>query len=524
MRSANRVQVRVESGPEASADPAHVLLREPGHAILSILESVTDGLVVADLSGRFLLFNQAAERILGVGLTEAEPAAWTTTYGLFLPDAATPFPPEDLPLARALRGETVVDEEIFVRNPRLPEGTWISVNATPWKDTDGLALGAIAVFREVTAHKAAAETVQRLSRAVEQTADSVVITDRDGKILYVNPAFEQTTGYSQTEAVGRTPRLLRSGRQDAGFYAEMWSTLLAGRVFQGTIVNRKKSGELYYAEQTISPMKDGAGNVTHFVSVGKDITELRKAAEQELEVQLARRVQLRLYPRHAPRFAGVDIAGVALPSTTMCGDYYDYLAMPEGRLGVVIGDVSGHGLGPALVMAETRACLRSCMETHADPDEILQRVNTALLEDLQSGYFVTLVLASLDVRSGTLVYASAGHPTGYVLDASGAVKHAMESTRIPLGVLSDLRGEPERRVAIEPGDTLVLLTDGFLESRGPAGDSLGIEQVLEIVRRRRTEPAQRILDHLYAGARAFFQDGPPQDDLTAVICKVTAAG
>ena len=135
--------------------------------------------------------------------------------------------------------------------------------------------------RDITERKRTEEQLVKLSRAVEQTADGVFITDRNGTIEYVNPAFEQMTGYAAAEALGQTLRLLRSERHDRDFYQRLWNTVLAGQVFRAVLTNRKKCGELLYADQTITPLKDAAGQVTHFVATVKDITE-SKAAEEEL--------------------------------------------------------------------------------------------------------------------------------------------------------------------------------------------------------------------------------------------------
>jgi PAS domain S-box-containing protein len=495
-------------------------LRNHAEEVHPILESIADGIVVVSLEGRLIGLNGAAERILGLDHEDLPPAAWPEAYGLFLPDTITPYPAEDLPLARAIRGEAITNAQIFVRNPNVPDGAWFSVNGTPWIDGAGRPRGGIVVFREITAHKRADAEVARLANALEETADSVVITDKEGLILYVNRGFEQMTGYTREEAIGCTPALLKSGKQDAAFYRGMWTTLLGGEVFRSTLVNRKKSGEQFHAEQTITPMKDSAGTITHFVSVGKDVTELRKAQERELEMRLAGRVQQRLYPRSDPSIPGLDIAGAAWPSTLTCGDYFDYLAMPENRLGIVVADVSGHGLGPALVMAGTRALLRSHTQIHADPAAILDHINETLLEDLESGSFVTMLFASLDVQTRSLAYVNAGHPPGYVLDRAGVPKFTLDSSRVPLGVRFAVEWPRPEDIQLEPGDILVFLTDGIPESQGPGGEFFGVEKALALVHDLRHEPARRILDELYQAVRAFQQGEPQVDDLTAVICKV----
>jgi len=122
-----------------------------------------------------------------------------------------------------------------------------------------------------------------LSAAVEQTADDIVITDKDGIIEYVNPSFETTTGYAKEEVFGKTPRVLKSGHHKADFYRTLWETILSGKPFKHVLTNKKKNGELFYADQTITPLKNTRGEITHFVSVWKDITE-RVRRREEMEV------------------------------------------------------------------------------------------------------------------------------------------------------------------------------------------------------------------------------------------------
>src|SRR3990167_4068671 len=126
------------------------------------------------------------------------------------------------------------------------------------------------------------QTIKILSTALEEIADNVMITDRDGIIEYVNPAFEATTGYSRQELLGQNPKILRSGQHDSVYYKKLWETILSGQTFRSMTINRKKNGDIYYADQTISPVRDDSGGIVHFVSVWKDITK-RIVAENKLE-------------------------------------------------------------------------------------------------------------------------------------------------------------------------------------------------------------------------------------------------
>jgi len=485
-----------------------------------VLRSVSDGVVVADKKGRFVFVNDAARRLLGsaswdVPLTE-RPAA----FGLYLPDSRTLCPAERLPLARAVAGESVRDAELFVRNAQVVAGAWVEVSAGPLVDEYGTPQGGVAAFRDVTDRRQTQEAIRRLSSAVEQTADAVVITDLRGRIEYVNPSFEESTGYSRDEVLGRTPAILKSGRHEPEFYRSFWATILSGEVFRGTIINRKKDGELYHAEQTVTPIRTDTGELTHFVSVARDMTERRKAQEQETELRLASQVHRRLFPQAWPRVHGLDIAGEALPATTVCGDYLDHVDMSGGALGIVIGDASGHGMGPALVMAQIRAYLRSLAGTGQDPGQILRWLNETLVSDLEDNHYATLLLATFEPSGYCLSYASAGHTPGFLLDAAGDVKAVLESTGLPLGMFADRDYETRRDLSLDPGDLLVLTTDGVTEARGPDGSQFGQEAVIEAVRRRRRAKSVRdILVGLRGRLREFVDDQPQDDDMTIVLAR-----
>jgi len=131
----------------------------------------------------------------------------------------------------------------------------------------------------------AEESLRKLSRAVEQSADTVVVTDCYGVIEYVNPAFESLTGYRHEEVCGKTPRILKSGEQGPETYQEMWRTILAGNVYRSILVNRKKNGELYYVEESICPVRDSGGQITHFIANGRDLTERLHLEAQLLQSQ-----------------------------------------------------------------------------------------------------------------------------------------------------------------------------------------------------------------------------------------------
>ena len=248
--------------------------------LTAVFKNLAVGVVVCDTDGHFVFFSPEAERILGIGAMHADSAEWSATYGCYRPDMVTLYPPEELPLARAMRGEEALHELIFIRNPQRPAGLWIDVSGTPLRDSSGTICGGVVVFSDVSVpenllrneaaveafltpvqdpcdpvedrHELVSERFARfrtmfdqLARAVDQTADSILITDSRGIIEYVNPAFEKVTGFSAAEVLGRKPSVLKSGQHDAEFYRDLWGKLISGDSFQGTIINRKKSGDCF---------------------------------------------------------------------------------------------------------------------------------------------------------------------------------------------------------------------------------------------------------------------------------------
>jgi PAS domain S-box-containing protein len=495
------------------------LERRHSRLMNNILESLSDGIIVADTTGRILTANMAATAVAGKEAKHIPPSAWSEAYGLFEPGTETLFPADELPLARAIHGQATDNVEVLVRNPQVPEGTSVSVSGAPLLSGSGRVRGGVVVFRDITESKKAEEGMERLSSAVEQTADSVLITDVRGTIEYVNPAFEATTGYSSAEAVGCNPNILKSGLQSPEYYRDLWATILAGEPFRGHTVNRKKNGELYHAEQTITGIKDRNGNIIHFVSVIKDMTERRKLQEQEIEMEFAAKVQRELFPAAPPVLPGYDLAGAAFPAEATSGDYFDFIRISDEALAIVVADVTGHGVGPALVMAEVRAYLRSLFHTNDDLVSIMSTINRFLAADLDDNLFVTMLLTKLEPASGRCTYVNSGHPCGYVVDRSGEIVAELKSVCVPLGLFPELPQCNEDEFALGDGDIALLVTDGVLESESPHGEEFGAERLLEVLREHSRRPAREIVDRVYAAVREFAEDAKQVDDVTIVICK-----
>lgn len=253
-----------------------------------LLESTEDGIYVIDTQGHCTFINKAGAGMTGYSQEELIGRHMHDAIHYKRPDGSR-YDVCDCPIYRAFQEQKGcrVDTEVFWRKDG--GSLHVEYSSSPIIDND-VVKGSVITFRDISKRLAAEREMKKLSRAVEESVESVVVTDREGVIEYVNPAFERVSGYSSAEAVGKKPNILKSGKHPREIYKGLWDTITAGDVWHGELINRKKNGELYYEEVTISPIKDGSGKITNFVSMKNDVTA-RKKAEEELErktLELAR--------------------------------------------------------------------------------------------------------------------------------------------------------------------------------------------------------------------------------------------
>lgn len=262
---------------------------EPGHArdlsqqratlLQAILDSIGEGLAVADETGQFLQWNPAAERILGLGALDVPPERWTEEYGIYHLDQTTPYPPEDLPLARAIRGEDVDNVELFVRHAALPEGAWVIVTGRPLRDVSGKLRGGVVIFRDVSDVKRGREEVAQLAALVEASDDAIIGEALDGTITSWNAGAARLFGYSPEEVTGRPVSVLvPPGRIDD--LSVISERIRRGeRVERYETVRRRKDGRDIVVSLTVSPLYNAAGTPIGACKVARDITEQKRIDE-----------------------------------------------------------------------------------------------------------------------------------------------------------------------------------------------------------------------------------------------------
>lgn len=237
-------------------------------------------------------------------------------------------------------------------------------------------------------------------------------------------------------------------------------------------------------------------------------SERRKTEQLRRDLKEAQVIQAGLLPDQPPEVPGFNITGICLPSRTVGGDWFDYLPLPDGRLAIILADVSGKGMGAALLMTSTRSILRLVAREESSPGTVLSEANRVLVDDLPPSKFVTMIYAVLDPTRRTVTFANAGHHPPVLADANGVHTLKMQP-ELPLGLRAG--SYTERKIELSVGCRLFLYSDGVIEARNPSSEEYGELRLLDYAG---TMPASARL--LLQDVLSFTRDQPIVDDITIV--------
>ena len=509
---------------------AEAALRASEARLRDILDHAPVVAHVKDLEGRYLLVNRRWETLFHFRRDEVVGKSGSDVHPAAEADALRA---NDLQVFQA--GGPLEFEEVVSQD----DGPHIYLSEKfVLADESGKPYAVCGISTDITDRKRAEEAVRDSEALYHSLVEGLPVCllrkDLRGRFTFANRAFCAALKKPLAEIVGKT---------DADFYPPLLAgkylrddrrVAETGAVLEDVEEHLDPEGAKTYVQVIKAPLYDVRGQVIGVQGVYWDITP-HKRAEAEAgraaaEFRVARRIQQKLFPRTVPELPGLDIAvatfgfdigGASYPAEAIGGDYYDFVPLRGGSLGIAIGDVSGHGVGPALLMAEVRAFFRAFAQTEADVGAILGLMNRVLVPDIDEDRFVTLLLARLDPHTRRFSYASAGHQPGFILDAVGNVRRTLGSTGTPLGLFPDDAFPAGEEVQLAPGDLVLLVTDGVMEARDPGGARFGVQRTLNLVRAYRQESAGAIVENLYHGVRAFGQTLPQYDDVTATVIKVS---
>ncbi|RIK41807.1 MAG: hypothetical protein DCC58_11955 [Chloroflexi bacterium] len=247
--------------------------------------------------------------------------------------------------------------------------------------------------------------------------------------------------------------------------------------------------------------------------------EARERESIAQELRIAHLIQQTLLPKQLPDLPGWHISAYYQPARAVGGDFYDFIELPDGKIGLVVGDASSKGVPAALVMATTRTMLRASAQRLVEPGIVLERTNEVLCADIPRNMFVTCLYAVLDPTSGHIQYANAGHNLPYLRTASGVVE--MRATGWPLGLMPGMTYE-EKQIIVSPGDNVLLYSDGLVEAHDPQGDMFGSNRLTALM--HDVASASTLIDRMLTHLTLFTgPDHEQEDDITLVALERSAA-
>ena len=283
------------------------------------------------------------------------------------------------------------------------------------------------------------------------------------------------------------------------------------------VLNKREGPFTKYDESLLLALGSHAAIALDQAELIEHYVEKKKMAAA---LKVAHDIQARVLPRKSPGVPGFDICGRCWPCDETGGDYFDFIELEDGCLGIAMGDVTGHGVGPALLMMEGRSLLRALVRTRPGVREAMSRMNELLAQDVQEGMFITLVYATLDPRSKRLSFFSAGHePALLYRSATGQLEQLVSAT-MPMGILPGLDCPEPVELSLDSGDVLLLYTDGSEEAANADGEMFGEQRLHATLIAGASGSAAEIVASVHDAVHEFCGDVPLEDDLTLVAIKV----
>ncbi|HEV8375602.1 MAG TPA: GAF domain-containing SpoIIE family protein phosphatase [Candidatus Polarisedimenticolia bacterium] len=249
------------------------------------------------------------------------------------------------------------------------------------------------------------------------------------------------------------------------------------------------------------------------------LAEMLESEKMKRELAVARDIQARVLPKAVPRLAGYDLAGWSRPANQTGGDIFDIIALDGNRLMLLLGDATGHGVGPALSVTQVRAMLRMAVRLGADLDDAFRHINDQLVDDLPDNRFVTAFLGLLDTQKHRIVYHSGGQGPLLHFHAESSRCEWLPASTIPMGFLAGMPLPEPCQHSLGPGDILGLITDGIFEYENPDFEAFGQGRVDALVVKHQHEPMAKLLEKIVHEVERFGGLAPQNDDMTMLLVR-----
>ena len=368
----------------------------------------------------------------------------------------------------------------------------------------------------------------RLRQIIDLMPNYIYANDEEGRIILANKALAELYQRNIEDLEGEYLLNVTQHREQSERFLEINQQVMQS----GKPVHIKHmpvldtSGEPRIIEFYCIPFTDiDTGRPTVF-GIATDITEqienedaLLEKLNQDKELQVARQIQQQLMPEHDPDLNNFDIAGWSLAANQTGGDYYDWLVLPDGKLLFNIADVTGHGVGSAIIASICRSYFRALAQGGLTLKAIVENINRMIMPDLTDGKIITAAMGILDPEECMLNFFSAGHGSVFYFSAANKQIEQWQAHDIPIGVATDMQAEPTCGYRFEKGDILAIVTDGFFEWENHHSEQYGTERLCRIITDYHELHPKKLIQQLYVRVQEHGNGISQSDDLTALIIK-----
>ena len=380
-----------------------------------------------------------------------------------------------------------------------------------------------------------ADFLNLLEKAANTTSEGITIstmTEEDRPLIYANEGFERLTGYTIDEVVGKNCRFLQGEKTEEAAVDELRQAINNGKGCTVELLNYKKDGTPFWNRLSISPLKNKKGEVTHYVGIQSDVTELKETKERlerankDLEIfrdkitkelDQASKAQQIILPTKLPSNKHINFSAIYKPMDQIGGDFYDIIELRKGLFGILVADVTGHGIPAALLTFMTSLAFQNSVRNVDSSELLISLTNDKLIDKMPKGAFITMFYAIYDSNSKILTYTQAGHPPGFVV-------RSITKEVIPLytdGGIVGVFGEDkitynENKTQLQTGDKFILYTDALIEARDQNNQMIGIGHLGDFLLDNCSVPIAELLEKMYQYGLNFSGNSSYEDDLTLV--------
>ncbi|MCU0643744.1 MAG: SpoIIE family protein phosphatase [bacterium] len=374
-----------------------------------------------------------------------------------------------------------------------------------------------------------------IEKATDVAAEGIIITDAlqpHNPIIYVNDGFVRLTGFSKEEILGQNCRFLQGEGTNPQSIDLIRQAVREQREVIVELLNYRKDGTPFWNRLSIAPLKDDSGKTTHFVGVQSDITE-QKHTKQELEVannelakfqkemlfelEQAKKAQEFILPAKLPKSRHVKIASKFVPLAQIGGDFFDIVELKENTFGILIADVTGHGIPAALLTFMSSITFKNLSPGTLSTKDVLRQTNEILFGQMPGGTFISMFYLIYDTLKKELTFSQAGHPPGFLLRRKTNEVKKLIADGTLIGIFPNSYSNfGEEKIQIEPGDKIFLYTDAIIEAFSKKGEMFDLKDLQVMLQEHIDLPIDQLLEEVYQHGLEFSGKPSYDDDATLV--------